>query len=306
MQNLLIIGLGDVALRCLPRLKGHYRILALLREHGQATSARLAGVTPILGDLDDRCSLQRLKSIADIVLHFAPPQKNGDKDRRTQNLLAALRKSPQPPRILYISTTGVYGNCGGSWVDETTTPAPSTARAKRRADAEQQLRRYGRATGALVSILRAPGIYARDRLPLERLRNATPLLRTEEDIYTNHIHAEDLATLAIQALRFGRANRCYNAVDDSDMKMGDFFDLLADSFNLPRAPRQSHAEVIAQLTPMQRSFINESRRISNARIKKELKIQLAFPSVREGIADAKNGDSAKALVTSKTERLRKK
>lgn len=286
--KLLIVGGGDVARRTLPLLLGRYRIYALLRDPSQATFWRTHGTRPILADLDRPESLARIAGIADIVLHFAPPSERGAQDQRTRNLIAALKHAKSlPQRLVYISTSGVYGDCSGARVDETRPPHPMTARAHRRIDAERQLRRFGRESGVVVSILRAPGIYAADRLPVDRLRRGVQALRDEDDVFTNHIHADDLARLVSVALRRGRANRCYNASDSSELKMGEYFDLVADSFGLPRAPRISRSEAEQQLSAVQLSFMSESRRLDNRRIHHELRAQLRYPQVADGIAAAK-------------------
>jgi nucleoside-diphosphate-sugar epimerase len=283
-QKLLIVGCGDVARRTLPRLVGRYRIFALLRDPAQSSFWRDHGACPVLADLDQPSTLKRLSGLADIVLHFAPPPERGSLDPRMRRLLAALcRGQSLPQRFVYISTSGVYGDCAGERIDETRPARPATARARRRVDAETQLRRFGVRGGTRVSILRAPGIYAADRLPLERLEKGVCALRDEDDVFTNHIHADDLAMLVCAALRHGRANRCYNATDDAEMKMGEYFDLVADRFGLPRAPRILRAEAQSTLSPVQLSFMSESRRLSNQRIKKELKAQLRFPQVADGI-----------------------
>ncbi len=191
-----------------------------------------------------------------------------------------------PRRLIYVSTTGVYGDCGGEIIDETRRLQPESSRAQRRVDAERCLRAWGRHNGVSVSILRAPGIYAADRLPLERLEKGLPALSTADDVYTNHIHAEDLAAACIAALRHGRANRAYNVVDDSDLKMADYFDRVADAFALARPPRLSRDEAARQLSPVQMSFLRESRRIGNRRLKEEFKLRLAYPTVDAGIAEA--------------------
>jgi nucleoside-diphosphate-sugar epimerase len=286
VQKILIVGCGDVARRTLPRLLGRYRVFALLRDPAQCAWWRQAGATPLLADLDRADSLKRIAGLADLVLHFAPPP-NAPVDTRTGRLLAALGKGKSlPQRLVYISTSGVYGDCAGARIDETRALHPGTARAVRRVDAERRLRRFGRQRGVVVSILRAPGIYAADRLPIERLRQGTPALCATDDVFTNHIHADDLAMLACAALRYGRPNRAYNATDDSAMKMGDYFDLVADRFGLPRAPRLSRAEAGLALSPLQLSFLSESRRLVNQRIKKELRAKLRYPHVEDGIEAA--------------------
>lgn len=287
VQKILIVGSGDVARRILSRLAPQARVFALLRDPARAAAWREAGATPVLADLDDRGSLQRIAGLADVVLHLAPPPAAGRRDTRTRNLLAALGKGKSlPRRLVYVSTTGVYGDCGGAFIDETRPLNPESARAGRRVDAENCLRAWGQRTGVSVSIMRAPGIYAADRLPIERLNKGLPALVAADDGYTNHIHADDLAAACVAALQHGGANRVYNVVDDSDMKMADYFDRVADAFALPRSPRISRQEAEKTLSPVQMSFMRESRRIGNQRLKKELKLKLAFPSVDAGIAEA--------------------
>ncbi len=287
MRRLLIIGCGDVALRAAPQLRERYRIYALTRSRERVPLLRAHGVVPITGDLDDAASLEALAGIAHDVLHCAPPPHRGTRDTRTAHLIAALAKGKSlPQQLVYISTSGVYGDCEGEFVDETRAPRPQTARAQRRADAERQLRDWGRRCGVRVAILRAPGIYSEARLPLARLQAGTPALCAEEDAYTNHIHAADLARAAVAALRFAPSGRAYNAADDSLLKMGDYFDLIADRFGLPRPQRISRAEASRRIGPDLLSFMNESRRLSNRRIKRELRLKLRYPTVHEGIAAA--------------------
>lgn len=290
MQNILIVGSGDVARRILPRLAHRARLLAVLRDPAAAAAWRQAGVRPLIADLDDAASLNRLAGLADVILHLAPPPGEGRRDTRTRHLLAALGKSASLPRaLIYISTTGVYGDCGGALIDETRPARPESARARRRVDAESVLRRWGARCGVRVVILRAPGIYAADRLPLARLENGLPALVDREDSYSNHIHAEDLAAACVAALRHGRPGRAYNVVDDSDLKMAEYFDRVAEAFALPKPPRLTRSEAERVMSPMQWSFMRESRRIGNRRLKQELKLRLAYPTVADGIAEAASG-----------------
>ena len=207
MQRLLIIGCGDVVRRALPRLLRRYRVYALVRRLDPAL--RQLGVTQIVGDLDQPASLKRLAGLADVLLHSAPPADTDvASDTRTQHLLAALQSGKSLPRcIVYISTSGVYGNCDGAEIDETRAVHPESARAARRVAAETLLREFGRQTRTRVSILRAPGIYAADRLPLERVRRGDPVLNAAEDSYSNHIHADDLAHAIVLALTHGRSTQ---------------------------------------------------------------------------------------------------
>lgn len=298
MKRILIVGCGDIAMRVAPLLRGRYRLFGLVRHAERSAELRATGIIPLAGDLDNRASLARIGGLADIVLHFAPPPsgthlKNNDRrshgiDTRTRNLLAALSRGTLPKRLIYISTSGVYGDCGGADVSETHPLNPQTARARLRANAEQQIRGWAKHSPVNANILRVPGIYADDRLPLERLRVRTPAIIREEDSYTSHIHADDLARIVLAALRYAKPNRVYHASDDSRMKMGDYFDAVADAHGLPRPPRLPHAEVERNVPPALWSFMNESRRLSNERMKKELKIKLRYPTVVDALASIKN------------------
>ena len=295
-NRILIIGFGDIGERLAKYLRPliqsrHLQVTALVRKPERAIIARTYGVVPIVGDLADRHLLLRIAGLAQIIFHFAPPPNHGLFDSHTRNLLAALSRQSSkqpwmlPQRLIYISTTGVYGDCGGAAIDETRHIQPATDRAKRRVDAEAALYAWGMQSGVAMSVLRAPGIYAKDRLPIERLKNHTPALIAADDVYTNHIHADDLARAAWIAAARGLPNRVYNVVDDTDLKMGDYFDLVADHYQLPRAPRLSrealNANTNAPLSPAMLSFMSESRRIGNARLKRELGFQFQYPSVTE-------------------------
>jgi len=282
VRNLLIVGCGDIARRALPGLLRHYRVVALVRERDETLSAY--GVVQIVGDLDRPDSLRRLVGLADAVLHSAPPPPHGDRDTRTRNLIAALRRGRILPRhLVYLSTSGVYGDCGGARIDETRTPRPQSSRGRRRLDAERQLRHLGSAGQCTVSILRVPGIYARDRLPLDRLRRGLPVLAANDDVITNHIHADDLAAICRTALTHGRPNRTYHASDDTTLAMADWYDLLADAFALPRPPRVGRDEAERRLPQATLSFMGESRRLDNGRLKRELGVRLRYPTVHAGL-----------------------
>jgi nucleoside-diphosphate-sugar epimerase len=279
--RLLIVGCGDVGMRLIPLLRSRFRVFALTSQSERLSELRSAGVIPILGNLDSPQSLYRLKGLADIVVHLAPPPMQGSLDQRTRNLVAIL---PRHGRLVYVSTTGVYGDCKGATFDETRPVAPVNARAERRVDAERILRRWARHHEGKLSILRVPGIYAADRLPLERLRQGTPALLDSDDVYTNHIHADDLAQIITLALFRAQPLRVYHTVDDSALKMGDYFDQVATAFKLPLPPRVPRAELSKQVSPMLLSFMSESRRLSNDRMKTELGVRLRWPAVSDLLA----------------------
>lgn len=285
MRRLLIVGCGDVGLRMAPALAGRYRVYALMHTQERHTLLRSHGLVTLPGDLDVPESLDRLAGLAHDVVHLAPPPATGDRDTRTANLIRALGRGGRlPQRLVYISTSGVYGDCRGEWVTETRRLRPANARARRRADAERQLRAWGKANGVSVITLRVPGIYAANRLPLERLAARTPALATEDDPYTNHIHADDLARIVIAALSRGRGGRTYNANDDSGMRMGEYFDLVAARFGLPPPPRLSMRDAEIEVPENLLSFMRESRRLANGRLKRELRVRLKYPTVAHALA----------------------
>ena len=272
MKHLLIAGDGDIARRARPALENRFEISVLARAQGT--------------DLDRPESLGVLAA-ADAVLHCVPPPSGGTADTRTANLLIALENTRiLPTRFVYISTSGVYGDCGGVLVDETRAPNPQSARAKRRADAESRLALWCKSHGVALVVLRAPGIYAADRLPLERLRAGTPVLRDADDVYTSHIHADDLAAICVRALDEDAPSGTYNASDDTQLKMGAWFDLVADSAGLPRPPRIARAEAAGRIPAEMLSFMSESRRLDNTRLKRTLGIRLRHPTVQEGLKHA--------------------
>jgi nucleoside-diphosphate-sugar epimerase len=285
------VGCGDVGLRLVAQLKQRLGtrigVYATARRDLQREAIRKTGAVPVRADLDRPGSVKRLSGLASWVIHLAPPSGGGVDDPRTARLISALGRAAAPartPRWVYVSTTGVYGDCQGARVDESRPVDPQSERAARRVAAEQRLRVAGARGSARITILRAPGIYAGDRLPMERLRAGTPVALDEEDVWTNHIHAEDLAWICWLALARGAPNRPVNAVDDSDLKMGEYFDRVADALGLARPPRIPRAMLADRVSPMMLSFMSESRRLRNDRLRHEMRVRLRFPTVDSALA----------------------
>jgi nucleoside-diphosphate-sugar epimerase len=286
-ERLLIIGCGDVGQRVV-RVQRHVRVVALTSSSERVAALRAQGVTPIVGNLDVPASLQRLAGWATRVLHLAPPPLQGSTDPRTLTLTRLLMRRSAPRSVVYGSTSGVYGDCAGDWVDESRRVNPITPRAQRRVDAEARVRHVGRLRSSTVrvSVLRIPGIYAPDRdggTPRERLLRGTPVLAREDDVFTNHIHADDLARACQLALWRGQPQRIYNVNDDSQLLMGDYFDMAAGLYGLAKPPRISRAQAQTELPAMQLSFMSESRRMVNTRMKGELRLQLRYADVEQGL-----------------------
>ena len=283
---LLIVGCGDVGLRVAALLRGRWRLLGLTSSPARCAELRAAGIEPLVGDLDVPRTLARLAGLADAVLHLAPPPAAGADDPRTTNLLRALARKNRATRLVYASTSGVYGDCAGARIDETRALRPATDRARRRVAAEARMRWYGHAFGARVSVLRIPGIYALDRAggdPRERVARGTPVLQPSDDVYTNHIHVDDLARACVLALHRAAPQRVYHASDDTELKMGEYFDLVADIAGLPRPPRVARTDAGALLGAASMSFMSESRRLDNRRLKQELRLALRYRTVDDGL-----------------------
>ena len=310
-MKMLIVGAGDIGRRVLAKTKRHDTVWAATSTPSKRASLKRLGAVSLLADLDRPGTLKHLPRDWQVLIHAAPPQSYLTRDLRTRNLLRSVAflhrgQRAQPQRlaarpvapqkrharcVVYLSTSGVYGDCGGARITEAQPLHPLNARARRRVDAESVLTRAAKRGAFRLIILRVPGIYAADRLPLARLRAGTPALATGEDVYTNHIHAADLATITLAAVRRmqRRAHphvRVYHASDDSRLKMGDYFDLVADAFGLPRPARLPRAQLEAAVSPMLRSFMSESRRLDNSRMKRELRVRLQFPVAANGVADA--------------------
>jgi nucleoside-diphosphate-sugar epimerase len=286
-ERLLIIGCGDVGQRVV-RVQRHVRVVALTSSPERVAALRAQGVTPVVGNLDAPASLQRLAGWATRVLHLAPPPLQGSTDPRTLALNQMLMRRSAPLSVVYGSTSGVYGDCAGAWVDESRKVNPVTPRAQRRVDAEARVRHLGRLRSSTVrvSVLRIPGIYAPDReggTPRDRLLRGTPVLAREDDVFTNHIHADDLARACQLALWRGKPQRVVNVNDDSQMRMGDYFDMAAGLYGLAKPPRISRAQAQSELPAMQLSFMSESRRMVNTRMKRELRLQLRYSQVKDGL-----------------------
>ncbi|WP_353138806.1 SDR family oxidoreductase [Limnohabitans sp.] len=287
-ERLLIIGCGDVGQRVV-RAQRHVRVVALTSSPARVLSLRAQGVTPVVGDLDAPASLLRLAGWATRVLHLAPPPLQGNIDPRTLALTRMLMRRSAPRSMVYGSTSGVYGDCAGAWVDESRLIKPITPRAQRRVDAEARMRHFGRlrSSAVRVSVLRIPGIYAPGReggTPRERLLRGTPVLAGDDDVFTNHIHADDLARACQLALWRGQPQRTYNVNDDSQMLMGDYFDMAAVLYGLAKPPRISRVQAQTEMPAMQLSFMSESRRMVNTRMKRELRLQLRYANVKDGLA----------------------
>lgn len=276
IRRLLLLGCGNIGMRFISLVYKRFCVIAVTRNAKKCIELRAMGVIPIIADFDKPATLKRLAHLASIIVYLIPPQSHGMQDHRIHNLIAIL---PRHAMLVYISTTGVYGNCYGEIFDETRPVNPKTQRACRRVKAENILRSWARHSKSGLAILRTPSIYALDRLPILRLKEGLPVLQNSEDIYTNHIHAEDLVRIIFFALYRSKPLRIYHAVDDSDIKMGDYFEMLAQFLNFLSPPRLSLSTLSQKISSTRLSFMLESRRLRNYRLHHELGIKLLYPSI---------------------------
>jgi nucleoside-diphosphate-sugar epimerase len=284
--RVLIVGCGDVGVRAAGLLKNASRVYALTSSESRVAHLQQQGIAALRGNLDEPASLRRLAGVASHIIHMAPPPLQGRSDPRTRALVQALLLRSSPQAVVYGSTSGVYGDCAGALINETQVLNPQTDRAHRRVDAEAWLNAWGSRGIPRISVLRIPGIYALDReggTPRERLQRGSPVLQATDDVYTNHIHADDLARATVLALWRGKTLRPLHVSDDSDVLMGDYMNWAADLWQLPRPPRISREQAQTALPAMALSFMSESRRMQNQRMKTELRMKLRYPTVREGL-----------------------
>ncbi|WJW75599.1 SDR family oxidoreductase [Thiohalobacter sp. IOR34] len=285
MNPVLIVGCGYIGRRVAAAcLAEGGRVYGVVRSADSARRLEAEGIRALPLDLDRERVPADWPTAGARLYYFAPPPAEGVSDPRIERLLEALQGPRCPARIVYISTTGVYGDCGGRWIDESEPAKPATDRARRRHAAEQALRRWSAASGVPVVILRVPGIYGPGKLPLERLRRGLPLLDEADSPYTNRIHAEDLVAACRAAMAHPAPGPLYNVADGRPSNMTDYFNRIADAAGLPRPPTVSRAEAGTRLSAGMRAFMDESKRIDNRRLREELGVSLAYPDLDAGLA----------------------
>ena len=291
--RIVIAGCGNVGLRLIEQNRskqGAIRLIATARRAEQAAVITNHGALALQGSLNDKVFTQRVARLADRFMLMAPPtagQYHNNTDIISLFLACAMLGSQahtlKKKRMEYVSTTGVYGDVKGRWIDETAPRQANSARAMKRVLAENIWIRFTRQGHGSSRIHRAPGIYALDRLPIARLEQRTPAIQTGEDSFSNHIHADDLARWVFTAQFKGPAGRAFNVVDEKPTPMGDYFDAVAQAAGLEKPPRFPREQVQRMVSPMLWSFMNESRRISNRRLM-ELGFKLRYKTTNEFLA----------------------
>lgn len=281
----MIIGCGDIGKRVAAGyLQQGTTIRGIVRSQASASTLKTLGIEPIVVDLDSQISLRAITYQGCSVFYFAPPPRGGTKDTRMQHWLASIEPDNLPDKIVLLSTTAVYGDTGGDWINEESDTTPSTERGLRRLDAEQQLLLWAKVHSVDAVILRVPGIYGPGRLPRERLEKARPVLNESECGYTNRIHSDDLAAICIAAANKASNGEIFNVSDGNPSTMTDWFNQVADYLQLPRPPQISMQQAEQEMSAGMLSYLKESRRIDNDKMLKELGISLQYETIRKGIA----------------------
>lgn len=286
-----IVGCGYVGERVAAELRhqDHHRtLLAMARTPLRAQQSLTLGLEPVRGDLDQADTLLDLPTTDATIFYFAPPPNEGAEDPRMSHFLAAMGEA-LPLRVVLISTTGVYGNCDGAWIDETHPAEPQAERAKRRRSAETQLQAWSEKTAVDIAILRVPGIYGPDRLPLARIEKGTPVLAEQESPWSNRIHVDDLVTTCIAAAEPDAPTGIFNVSDGHPSTMTDYFKRIARAANLPLPPEISMEEARRTLSPGMLSYLAESKRLDITRMKDELGIEPAWPDLDHALMHILHG-----------------
>jgi len=288
---LFISGCGDIGRRVarLYREQGA-SVQGLARSEESAARLSKEGIEPVHGDLARPDTLHLLPAVGAVVFHFAPPSPTGEDDMLLKNLLAAIDDSVLPAKIVLLSTTAVYGDCRGAWITEQQPLAPQTARGRRRLAAENALRQWAGEHDVPFIILRVGGIYGPGRLPITRLEKGLPIVHPDDSPYTNRIHQDDLARVCVAAAERGRPGEVYNVSDGRPGTMSQYFIDVAKALGLPRPPVVTRDEAEKVMSAGMLSYLRESRRLDNRKMREELGIELHYPDLATALAHLKAND----------------
>ena len=278
---ILIIGCGYIGqlLAQQLQLKNH-QVTGIVSSEKSVTACKSKNIHCESHDLDK--PLSELDISAHRIIYLAPPPQNGKTDPRMHNFLQAIEKHP-PEKFVLISTTGVYGNCDGAWIDENTPLNPTAERAYRRVDAEQQVQQFCDKQTVPLVILRVVGIYGPSKIPLTRIKSGQAIVNQQDSPFTNRIHAYDLVDICEKALLSETITGTYNVTDGNPSTMYDYFMGVAAAMNLPAPPSISLEEARHQLSEGMLSYMAESRRIENKKLLNDFKLSLQYPTLKDGL-----------------------
>ena len=289
MKNVFIVGCGDIGERIAvlyQRKKGEQKkipVFGLVRSAESAKRLQQADITPVQTDLGQMDSHAKLPTASATVFYLAPPPSEGETDPLIRQFLACISTDELPEKLVLLSTTAVYGDCQGEWIDETHPVNPQTPRGRRRLDAEQAARDWSEKTGVPIVILRVGGIYGPGRLPIGRIEKGLPILNESESPFTNRIHQDDLAQICIAAAERGKAGEIYNVSDGQPSTMSRYFKDIAVAYGLPLPPEVSLEEAQKVMSAGMLSYLKESRRLDNRKLVEELGVVLGYPNLAVGL-----------------------
>jgi len=288
-ENINIIGCGYIGKKIARLLKEvNLNPNCFVKSEKSKKACDSSGFKTIQFDLDKSDLDLSEKHISElqnsIIAYLAPPQREGEADNRMKKFVSRLEVlNIQPLKIILISTTGVYGNCKGEWIDEMRPAKPQVDRAHRRLSAETQLIKYCEDAHSLYVIFRVPGIYGKDKLPVQRITSGEPIVNAEDSGFTNRIHADDLAAFCVEALISDVPTGIYNCCDGHPSTMNDYFNKVADAMNLQRPEEISLLQAQQKLSPGMLSYLAESKRISNKKLLNNFKTEFKYPDLDAGL-----------------------
>ncbi len=286
-KHIVIVGCGDIGLRVAKIWKNLGKsIFGVVRSESSLEYLRQQHIHAISADLSKPDTLIELAPQLTqhaLVYYFAPPPTKGTQDTSMRNFLTHFTPDSLPAHLVYISTSGVYGDQHGELIDENTPTKPQVDRAKRRYHAEEQLRQWSENTSVPITILRVGGIYGAARLPLKRIKDQIPMLHEDLAPLTNRIHEDDLAQICVAAAQKKSYGEIYNVNDGSNSNMTEYFNTIADAFDLPRPPLVDWDEAEKTISEGMLSYLKESRRMDNTKMINELEIKLIYPTLKDGL-----------------------
>jgi nucleoside-diphosphate-sugar epimerase len=276
-----IIGCGVVGKLLARRLmQNHVPVAACVSSENSQQACAALNIDCSIINLDR--SLTDLDLTGQRIIYLVPPPRNGREDARMHRFLHAIAQHP-PEKFVLISTTGVYGDCDGAWIDESTPVQPKADRAYRRADAEQQVQQFCQRHTIPWVILRVAGIYGPGKIPLKRIQSGEPIVNQQDSPFTNRIHVADLVTVCEKALMSMSIQGVYNVTDGHPGTMYEYFTGVARALSLPPPPAISLAQARQQLSAGMLSYMDESRRIRNQKLLRDFALELQYPDLESGL-----------------------
>ncbi len=280
-RSLFCFGLGYSAMRLANRLLADgWRVSGTCRDAEQAAALRTQGIEAHRFDGETPGESAWLEG-ATHILSSVPPSAAGDPILAGFGDILAARNDVT--WVGYLSTTGVYGNTDGAWIDETASVNANVPRSQHRAEAERGWLALHEQSGLPVHLFRLAGIYGPGRSPLDNVRAGKARRIDKPGHQFSRIHVEDIATVLMASMARPNPGAVYNVCDDEPMEPAIVTTFACELLGVEPPPMTPFAEAAKNMTPMGLSFWEDNRRVRNDRIKDELGVELAYPTYREGL-----------------------